>query len=392
MSGSMRRAVNGILRVGAGAMLIAGTAGWGPHRRITEVATGALPRDNPLVRFLGADIREAARNGWLPDQFRERPWGTSRDGNGYFRPRDYMVFRGAPSSPSHMPPSMYQNYAPYFHRALYYLRSQSPAKCARQIAALNHFIQDNGSPPHALGIGGALHVTMEHDLRESDIHIGTYRPRLLGTTESAAITGLVRRCHALEAYSTIRAKKALPLIKAGRLIAARPYVIECADECARVTADAMYTLGVLLGRSRPGTAALAWPVGGKVDTTWRYPNGTVHGAVDIAAAADAVTGAGRRGTVLLADYGTNHGFGNYVRIGHGNGYTTDYHHFHRLLTARGRNVECMSSIGTAGVSGTPVTPQVHFELRRYGTKVQIPATLAASVRKGAAVPGSWAAF
>ena len=392
MNGSMRRAANGILRVGAGAALIAVTAGWGPHSQIARVALRSIDRDNPLVRFMGSDAEQIARNGWLPDHFRERPYGSDRDGNGYFQPRDYMVFRGAPSRPSHMPPSMYVNSAPFFRRALLYLRTQPRAKCARQIAALNHFIQDNGSPPHALGIGGALHVTMEHDLRESDIRIGSYHPRLLGRTESEAITGLIRRCHALEAYSTIRAKKALPLIKAGRLLAARPYVIECANECARANADAMHTLGVLLGRSRPGTAALAWPVSGKVSATWKYPNGRVHGAVDVAAAADAVAGAGRRGTVLVADYGTNRGFGNYVRVGHGNGYTTDYHHFHKLLTRKGRSVDCMTSIGTAGVSGTPVTPQVHFELRRYGTKVQIPATLAASVRKGTAVPGSWAAF
>ena len=291
-----------------------------------------------------------------------------------------------------MPPGVYRNYAPFFHRALLYLRTESRAKAARQVAALSHFFQDNGSPPHALGVLGQLHHDMEHGIRNSDIRIRGYRPRLLGTTESAAIAALVKRCHALEAYSTIRAKKMRTLIQSGRRGAAMPYMLECALECARVGADVLHTLGYLLGRSRPGTAALAWPVGGKVVTTWRYPNGTIHGAVDIAGAADAVTVAARRGTVLIASRGENHGFGNYVRIGHGNGYTTDYHHFHQLLTARGRAVECMTHIGTVGTSGTPTAPQMHFELRRYGTKLQIPATLGATVHKGAGVPGSWPAF
>ena len=131
MSGFMRRADNGIVRVVAGAILIAGTAGWGPHRRITEAALATLDRNNPLVRFLGSDAQEIARNGWLPDQYREHPNGYARDGNGYFRLSDYMRFRGAPSRPSHMPPSVSKNYAPFFHRALLYLRTEPRAKCAR---------------------------------------------------------------------------------------------------------------------------------------------------------------------------------------------------------------------------------------------------------------------
>jgi len=81
-----------------------------------------------------------------------------------------------------------------------------------------------------------------------------------------------------------------------------------------------------------------------------------------------------------------------VRVYHVNGYTTDYRHLRSLKTAVGRYVECMTSVGVVGATGTPTTAQMHFELRRYGTKLVIPATRGQWVTKGKAVPGSWASF
>lgn len=96
---------------------------------------------------------------------------------------------------------------------------------------------------------------------------------------------------------------------------------------------------------------------------------STHGGVDI-------TGSGyygtpiyatRAGTVIAANYGTT-GYGNYVIIDHGDGYTSLYGHCSSLLVSAGQSVSKGQHIANAGSSGNSTGPHLHFEVRYNGEK------------------------
>ena len=135
-------------------------------------------------------------------------------------------------------------------------------------------------------------------------------------------------------------------------------------------------------------SALVWPVSGTVSCTWYYAGGGFHGAVDIAGNNGAAIGAARSGTVS-ANWGWNGGYGNYVRISHVNGYTTDYHHFRTIVVRSGQRVSQLQLLGYVGATGKTTGPHCHFDLRRWGTKIQMPARRGQYLTKGRAVPASF---
>ncbi len=135
---------------------------------------------------------------------------------------------------------------------------------------------------------------------------------------------------------------------------------------------------------------LVWPISGLVTATWNYSSGGFHGAVDIAGPAGDPAGAARDGKVATAAYGYNGGYGNYVRISHGNGWTTDYHHFTKIDVKAGQTVRRLQTIGHRGTTGMSTGNHTHFDLRRYGTKVRMNASGGQHVTKGKAVPSQFA--
>ncbi len=141
--------------------------------------------------------------------------------------------------------------------------------------------------------------------------------------------------------------------------------------------------------------SLVWPVSGRVASTWRYRtlsiNGGFHGAVDIGGNSGAAAGAARNGTVETSSYGYNGGYGNCVRIGHGNGWTTDYHHFRSggLAVRAGQPVSTLQTVGYVGDTGLTTGPHLHFDLRRYGTKTFMSAVTGQYLTKGRPVPNRY---
>lgn len=131
---------------------------------------------------------------------------------------------------------------------------------------------------------------------------------------------------------------------------------------------------------------LVWPLSGRVTATWYYSSGGFHGAVDIAAPAWTKVGAARGGTVSIASWGYNGGYGNFIRLSHGNGYTTDYHHFIGFAVHAGQAVSRLQTIGYVGTTGMSTGYHCHFDLRRWGSKLYMPATRGQTVTKGTAVP------
>jgi murein DD-endopeptidase MepM/ murein hydrolase activator NlpD len=73
----------------------------------------------------------------------------------------------------------------------------------------------------------------------------------------------------------------------------------------------------------------------------------------------------------LARVGRYGGYGNYVRIEHGDGYATAYAHLSRFATGMrsGRRVEQGEVIGYVGSTGRSTGPHLHFEVLKNGEQV-----------------------
>lgn len=75
------------------------------------------------------------------------------------------------------------------------------------------------------------------------------------------------------------------------------------------------------------------------------------------------------GTVIEASYGWNGGYGNMVRIDHGNGYTSYYAHCNTLSVTVGQKVNAGDMLGLIGNTGDSDGPHLHFEIRYNGNPV-----------------------
>jgi murein DD-endopeptidase MepM/ murein hydrolase activator NlpD len=73
----------------------------------------------------------------------------------------------------------------------------------------------------------------------------------------------------------------------------------------------------------------------------------------------------------LARVGRYGGYGNYVRIEHGDGYATAYAHLSRFADGMrsGRRVEQGEVIGYVGSTGRSTGPHLHFEVLKHGRQV-----------------------
>jgi hypothetical protein len=231
-------------------MCLAGAAGaWGTaHTEITRWAFRQLP----------ASDRAEARLGGVR-QMEDLCWGGDYQGDvtATHYVDDYLLFPEFSRHSSHLMPEVAETWTPFFRRALQALRGESPANAARWLGSLLHFVQDSGSPPHALPISGPLHTRMENYVFNFDIRLGGYRPRLLGEDDEAAARGVESRLRELVAYSRERAERLRPLAERDDRRACEPLQLECALESLRVTADVAHTALVLTANGpAAGSAAL----------------------------------------------------------------------------------------------------------------------------------------
>jgi murein DD-endopeptidase MepM/ murein hydrolase activator NlpD len=99
--------------------------------------------------------------------------------------------------------------------------------------------------------------------------------------------------------------------------------------------------------------------------------GRVHNGVDLSGSG--ISGANifavQSGTVFQASMGWNGGFGNFVIIDHGGGYSTVYAHMNSISVSEGQAVTQGQVIGTVGNTGFSFGAHLHFEVRKYGTAV-----------------------
>jgi murein DD-endopeptidase MepM/ murein hydrolase activator NlpD len=135
--------------------------------------------------------------------------------------------------------------------------------------------------------------------------------------------------------------------------------------------------GETVTSSAPGT--FAWPVSGTITSPfgWRSnPFGgspEFHQGLDIAAPTGTTVTATASGTVLLAQwYG---GYGNYILIDHGGGYSSGYGHLSAIYVSVGQKVQKGQAIGAVGSTGQSTGPHLHFEIRINGKPVDPAARL-----------------
>ncbi len=124
-----------------------------------------------------------------------------------------------------------------------------------------------------------------------------------------------------------------------------------------------------------GTGTFRWPVASNYITSgFGYRNtgipgaSTYHPGFDIAANYGTPIYAADSGTVLISAY-DEYGYGNYVTISHGNGYTTTYGHMSQRAVSSGTVVAKGQLIGYVGSTGISSGPHLHFEIRENGVAV-----------------------
>jgi murein DD-endopeptidase MepM/ murein hydrolase activator NlpD len=132
--------------------------------------------------------------------------------------------------------------------------------------------------------------------------------------------------------------------------------------------------GIAGGTESEGVAgSFSWPVTGTITSPfgWRSnPFGgspEFHQGLDIAAPSGTTVTAAAGGTVIMAQwYG---GYGNYILIDHGGGYSTGYGHLSAIYVSSGQAVQRGQAIGAVGSTGQSTGPHLHFEVRIAGKPV-----------------------
>lgn len=112
----------------------------------------------------------------------------------------------------------------------------------------------------------------------------------------------------------------------------------------------------------PGGGNFIWPTHGAITQYFAW----YHPALDIADRSGPSVMASDGGTVIVAGWPDNSGYGNRVVIDHGNGYTTLYGHFANVYVSAGQKVSRGQVIGQMGTTGRSTGTHCHFEIRYKG--------------------------
>ncbi|MBL7720432.1 MAG: peptidoglycan DD-metalloendopeptidase family protein [Chitinophagaceae bacterium] len=99
-----------------------------------------------------------------------------------------------------------------------------------------------------------------------------------------------------------------------------------------------------------------------------YKTTKFHAGLDFSAPQGTPIYATADGTVTTAG-NTGNGYGNHVIINHGFGYETLYGHMVRVKARNGQAVKRGEVIGWVGSTGKSTGPQCHYEVHKYGDKI-----------------------
>jgi len=111
------------------------------------------------------------------------------------------------------------------------------------------------------------------------------------------------------------------------------------------------------------SGSFAWPTSGGISQGFAW----YHKGVDISNRSAPDILAADAGTVVVAGWPDNYGYGNRVVIDHGNGYRTLYAHMSSIYVNVGQTVNRGSAIGRMGSTGRSTGTHLHFEIINSGT-------------------------
>ena len=92
-----------------------------------------------------------------------------------------------------------------------------------------------------------------------------------------------------------------------------------------------------------------------------YKRYILHEGLDMSGSTGDPVYAAGEGQVVLA--GWDGGYGNCIKISHGNGFTTVYGHLSKILVKEGQWVSKAAKIGLVGSTGVSTSSHLHFEVR-----------------------------
>jgi len=113
------------------------------------------------------------------------------------------------------------------------------------------------------------------------------------------------------------------------------------------------------------SGSFVWPTAGTITQYYSW----YHPGIDIANRAAPSILAADAGTVIVAGWPDNYGYGNRVVIDHGNGTQTRYAHLSKIYVVIGQTVNRGDTIGQMGSTGRSTGTHLHFELIRAGAKL-----------------------
>ncbi|NMM62094.1 M23 family metallopeptidase [Clostridium sp. P21] len=112
------------------------------------------------------------------------------------------------------------------------------------------------------------------------------------------------------------------------------------------------------------TAFMSIPSQGTITSPFGSRWGTVHQGIDIGASMGAPIYAAMDGKVYCTEW--ENGYGNVIKIDHGQGIQTVYAHCSNICSTAGEYVNRGEKIGEVGSTGRSTGPHVHFEVRING--------------------------
>lgn len=111
-----------------------------------------------------------------------------------------------------------------------------------------------------------------------------------------------------------------------------------------------------------GSGNYGWPAAGRITQGYFF----YHKAIDIASGSGGPILAADSGTVVVAGWADNSGYGNRVMIDHSNGDITLYGHMSVVQVQVGQTVNRGDLLGQMGSTGRSTGTHLHFEIRRAG--------------------------
>lgn len=121
--------------------------------------------------------------------------------------------------------------------------------------------------------------------------------------------------------------------------------------------------------AQASTPSFGWPVASRTLTSWfgeGRGSSRKHAGIDIDANKGAAVVASASGKVTRVRNDAD-GYGLYVDIDHGNGWTTRYAHNSKILVRAGQTVAKGEKIALVGSTGASSGPHLHFEILKNGS-------------------------